>query len=166
MKKTAAPRVDRHWRTRPCDRRRLCARPVLPLAANRALAIHAAHSGLRRAGRIGPARCVYLRRRGGHQIRLRAPRLIPAAARSNSPQRRASRILSRRSHSKRPSLIVIDSIQTMWTDLIEATPGTTAGARRGAGTDRFAKTTGAAVILVGHATGWPNRRSPRRRAYG
>jgi DNA repair protein RadA/Sms len=56
-------------------------------------------------------------------------------------------------HGKRPALVVIDSIQTMWTQMVESTPGTV-GQVRGAAQAliRFAKTTGAVVILVGHVT--------------
>src|ERR1700730_12002796 len=62
-------------------------------------------------------------------------------------------IVATLSHGKRPSLVVIDSIQTMWTELIESTPCTVSQVRGAAqALIRFAKTTGAAVILVGHVT--------------
>jgi DNA repair protein RadA/Sms len=52
-----------------------------------------------------------------------------------------------------PRLVVIDSIQTMWTDLVEAAPGTVTQVRASAqALIRFAKRAGAAVILVGHVT--------------
>src|SRR6202034_2687034 len=52
-----------------------------------------------------------------------------------------------------PSLLVIDSIQTMWTQAVDAAPGTVTQVRGAAGElIRFAKRTGAAVILVGHVT--------------
>jgi DNA repair protein RadA/Sms len=57
------------------------------------------------------------------------------------------------SQGKTPRLIVIDSIQTMWTDTIEAAPGTVTQVRGSAqALIRFAKRSGAAVILVGHVT--------------
>ena len=53
----------------------------------------------------------------------------------------------------RPDLAVIDSIQTMWTDAVEAAPGSV-GQVRAAAHDlvTFAKRRGTAVILVGHVT--------------
>jgi DNA repair protein RadA/Sms len=52
-----------------------------------------------------------------------------------------------------PRLVIIDSIQTMWTDLVESAPGTVTQVRASAqALIRFAKRTGAAVILVGHVT--------------
>jgi DNA repair protein RadA/Sms len=54
---------------------------------------------------------------------------------------------------KHPDLLVIDSIQTMHSDLIEGAPGTVSQVRASAQElIRFAKTTGCAVVLVGHVT--------------
>ena len=48
---------------------------------------------------------------------------------------------------------MIDSIQTMWTDSVESAPGTVAQVRGSAqALIRYAKKSGAAVILVGHVT--------------
>jgi len=48
---------------------------------------------------------------------------------------------------------VIDSIQTMWTDTVESAPGTVTQVRASAqALIRFAKKSGAAIILVGHVT--------------
>lgn len=48
---------------------------------------------------------------------------------------------------------MIDSIQTMWTETVESAPGTVTQVRSSAqALIRFAKTTGTAVILVGHVT--------------
>jgi len=53
----------------------------------------------------------------------------------------------------RTSSPVIDSIQTMWTDTVESAPGTVTQVRASAQhLIRYAKTSGAAVILVGHVT--------------
>ncbi len=50
-------------------------------------------------------------------------------------------------------LVVIDSIQTLWSDALEAGPGSVGQVRACAGElVRFAKKRGAAVILVGHVT--------------
>ncbi len=52
-----------------------------------------------------------------------------------------------------PALLVIDSIQTMWTDVVDSVPGTVTQVRGAAqALIRYAKTTGTAVILVGHVT--------------
>jgi DNA repair protein RadA/Sms len=50
-------------------------------------------------------------------------------------------------------LIVIDSIQTMWTSTVESAPGTVTQVRGSAqALIRYAKKSGAAIILVGHVT--------------
>ena len=62
-------------------------------------------------------------------------------------------IIATLSEGKTPRLIVIDSIQTMWTDLVESAPGTVTQVRGSAqALIRFAKRSGAAIILVGHVT--------------
>ena len=62
-------------------------------------------------------------------------------------------IVSTLSEGAVPRLIVIDSIQTMWTDTVESAPGTVTQVRASAqALIRFAKKTGAAIILVGHVT--------------
>ncbi len=52
-----------------------------------------------------------------------------------------------------PGIVAIDSIQTLWTGALDAAPGTIAQVRT-ASFDlvRYAKSSGAAVILVGHVT--------------
>jgi DNA repair protein RadA/Sms len=88
------------------------------------------------------------------QVRLRAERL----GLSKSPVELAAEtsvedILATLSHGRRPALVVIDSIQTMWTQSVESAPGTVTQVRGSAqALIRFAKTTGATVILVGHVT--------------
>ncbi len=53
----------------------------------------------------------------------------------------------------KPDVIIIDSIQTLWTDLLGAAPGTVAQVRACAQElTRYAKKRGACVILVGHVT--------------
>src|ERR1044072_3308986 len=88
------------------------------------------------------------------QVRLRAERLGLADA----PVQLASEtsvedIISTLSEGAVPRLIVIDSIQTMWTDTVESAPGTVTHVRASAqALARFAKKSGAAIILVGHVT--------------
>ena len=88
------------------------------------------------------------------QVRLRAVRLgLATAPVELAAETSVEDIVATLSHGKRPSLVIIDSIQTMWTDVIEATPGTVSQVRGAAqALIRFAKTTGASVILVGHVT--------------
>lgn len=53
----------------------------------------------------------------------------------------------------KPDFVVIDSVQTLWSDSIEAAPGSVSQVRAcGQELVRWAKTSGAALILVGHVT--------------
>jgi len=62
-------------------------------------------------------------------------------------------ILTTLGQGQRPALLVIDSIQTMHSDLIEGAPGTVSQVRASAQElIRFAKERGSAVVLVGHVT--------------
>ncbi len=52
-----------------------------------------------------------------------------------------------------PDLVVVDSIQTLYTDTIESSPGSVSQIREtAAALLRYAKTTGVPVILIGHIT--------------
>lgn len=88
------------------------------------------------------------------QVRLRATRLgLADAAVELAAETSVEDILATLDTGKRPSLVVIDSIQTMWTNMAEAAPGTVTQVRASAqALIRFAKTTGACVIMVGHVT--------------
>ncbi|MEL7451778.1 MAG: DNA repair protein RadA [Pseudomonadota bacterium] len=55
--------------------------------------------------------------------------------------------------STQPDFVVIDSIQTMWSDSLEAAPGSVAQVRACAQElTRWAKTSGSALVIVGHVT--------------
>src|SRR5687767_3765287 len=88
------------------------------------------------------------------QVRLRAIRLGLGGA----PVRLAAAtsvrdILTTVSQGEPPALLVIDSLQTMHSDLIEGAPGTVSQVRASAQElVRFAKEQGSAVVLVGHVT--------------
>ncbi|MFL0585284.1 MULTISPECIES: DNA repair protein RadA [Sphingomonas] len=88
------------------------------------------------------------------QVRLRARRLGLGEA----PVRLASAtsvrdILTTLGSGRPPELLVIDSIQTMHSDLIEGAPGTVSQVRASAQElIRFAKERGTALVLVGHVT--------------
>jgi DNA repair protein RadA/Sms len=88
------------------------------------------------------------------QVRLRAERLsLGRAAIELAAETAVEDIIATLSDGQTPRLIVIDSIQTMWTDLVESAPGTVTQVRASAqALIRFAKRSGAAVILVGHVT--------------
>jgi DNA repair protein RadA/Sms len=88
------------------------------------------------------------------QVRLRADRLsLSDAAVELAAETSVEDIIATMSEGKTPRLIVIDSIQTMWTDLVESAPGTVTQVRGSAqALIRYAKRSGAAIILVGHVT--------------
>ena len=88
------------------------------------------------------------------QVRLRAERLgLGDAAVELAAETSVEDIIATLSEGKTPRLVVVDSIQTMWTDLVESAPGTVTQVRGAAQVlIRFAKRAGAAVILVGHVT--------------
>ncbi|HTQ15578.1 MAG TPA: DNA repair protein RadA [Rhizomicrobium sp.] len=88
------------------------------------------------------------------QVRLRAARMDLADA----PVALASAtcvedVLATLDAGGTPDIVAIDSIQTIWTSALEAAPGTIAQVRT-ASFDlvRYAKASGAALLLVGHVT--------------
>jgi len=88
------------------------------------------------------------------QVRLRAQRLgvadtgVLLAAETNVED-----ILATLADGKRPDFVIIDSIQTLWSDLAGSAPGSVTQVRTGVhAMIRFAKQTGAAMVLVGHVT--------------
>ncbi len=88
------------------------------------------------------------------QVRLRAERLgLSRAPVELAAETNVEDIIATLSAGAPPGLVVIDSIQTMWSSAIEAAPGTVTQVRGSAqALIRFAKTSGATVILVGHVT--------------
>jgi DNA repair protein RadA/Sms len=88
------------------------------------------------------------------QVRLRAERLgLGSAAVELAAETSVEDIIATLSEGPTPRLIVIDSIQTMWTSMVESAPGTVTQVRGSAqALIRYAKRSGAAVILVGHVT--------------
>ncbi|HEV7274746.1 MAG TPA: DNA repair protein RadA [Devosiaceae bacterium] len=88
------------------------------------------------------------------QVRLRAQRLglgdrdVSLASETN-----VEIILATLQQGPPPDLVIIDSIQTLWTDRVESAPGTVTQVRTSAqALTRFAKKFGSAVVLVGHVT--------------
>ncbi|PLK25889.1 DNA repair protein RadA [Novosphingobium sp. TH158] len=88
------------------------------------------------------------------QVRLRAERLGLAGAPVLLASATSVRdILTTLGGMAAPALVVIDSIQTMHSDMIEGAPGTVSQVRASAfELIRFAKEAGSALVLVGHVT--------------
>jgi DNA repair protein RadA/Sms len=88
------------------------------------------------------------------QVRLRAERLgLSHAPVALAAETSLANIMATLTDERRADLVIVDSIQTLWTDALEAAPGTVGQVR--AATQsliRFAKTSGVAVLLVGHVT--------------
>ena len=86
------------------------------------------------------------------QVRLRAQRLgVGHAPLGLAAATSVRDILA--TFPQAPDLLIIDSIQTMHSDLIEGAPGTVSQVRASAGElIRFAKERGTAIVLVGHVT--------------
>ena len=97
------------------------------------------------------------------QIRMRAARL----GKSKAPIKLAAAtsvrdILTTLGTEEAPDLLVVDSIQTMHSDMIEGAPGTVSQVRASAfELIRFAKERGTALVLVGHVTKDGNIAGPR-----
>jgi DNA repair protein RadA/Sms len=88
------------------------------------------------------------------QVRLRAERLglsespVLLAAETNT-----SDIIATLTEGELPAIVVIDSIQTLWSPVIESAPGTVSQLKAGSeALVRFAKQKGSCILLVGHVT--------------
>jgi len=88
------------------------------------------------------------------QVRLRAGRLgVADAAVHLGSATCIEDILTTLGQGATPSVLAIDSIQTIWTSSLEAAPGTIAQVRTAThDLVRYAKGSGAALLLVGHVT--------------
>ncbi len=88
------------------------------------------------------------------QVRLRAQRLGLADAPLKLAAATSVRdILTSLGKGGAPDLLVVDSIQTMHSDMIEGAPGTVSQVRASAfELIRYAKETGTCLVLVGHVT--------------
>jgi DNA repair protein RadA/Sms len=88
------------------------------------------------------------------QVRLRAQRLgLGEAGVLLAAETNVEIILATLENGPPPDLVIIDSIQTLWTDRVDSAPGTVTQVRTSAqALTRLAKKTGAAVVLVGHVT--------------
>ncbi|HEB85418.1 MAG TPA: DNA repair protein RadA [Gammaproteobacteria bacterium] len=87
------------------------------------------------------------------QVSLRAHRLgLPTSDLKMLAETRIENILTV-AQKEKPQVMVIDSIQTVYTDLIQSAPGAVAQVRESAAQlVRYAKQTGTSLFLVGHVT--------------
>lgn len=89
----------------------------------------------------------------GPQVRLRAERLGAAALEVELSGETALEDILATARTARPDLLVIDSIQTIYSSEFEGAPGNVGQVREcAARLMRFAKESGCAVFLVGHVT--------------
>lgn len=88
------------------------------------------------------------------QVRLRAARLgLTASPVALASETNLSNILATLDAERNADLVIIDSIQTLWADGVDAAPGTVGQVRAATQTlIRYAKQTNTAVLLVGHVT--------------
>lgn len=88
------------------------------------------------------------------QVRLRAQRLgLADAAVELAAETNVEDILATLKEGPRADLVILDSIQTLWTDLAESAPGTVTQVRACAqAMIKYAKASGSAIVLVGHVT--------------
>jgi len=88
------------------------------------------------------------------QVRLRARRL--GAVESNiglAAETNVENILATLDKASPPALLIVDSIQTLWTDQADSAPGTVTQVRNSTqAMIRYAKKNGTILILVGHVT--------------
>lgn len=87
------------------------------------------------------------------QISLRAHRLGLSGAGIRLMAETCVELIQKAAEAERPSVLVVDSIQTLFTDLLQSAPGSVSQVRETAARlVRFAKQTGTTVFLVGHVT--------------
>jgi DNA repair protein RadA/Sms len=100
------------------------------------------------------ARCAYISgEEAVEQVRSRAQRMGLADAQVKLAAETSLRTILDGLKAEPFDLVVIDSIQTMWSDAHEAGPGSVTQVRAAAGElVRLAKKRGVAVVLVGHVT--------------
>jgi DNA repair protein RadA/Sms len=88
------------------------------------------------------------------QVRMRASRLgVTQAPVALGTETNLANIVATLASAAPPALIVIDSVQTLWSDSVEAAPGTISQLRTCTSVlIGHAKASGSALVLVGHVT--------------
>lgn len=100
-------------------------------------------------------KCVYISGEEAiAQVRLRAERLdLSDAPVELAAETSVEDILATLQDGPTPALVILDSVQTLWTEQAESPPGTVTQVRASAqAMVRYAKKSGATVVLVGHVT--------------
>ena len=99
-------------------------------------------------------KCLYISgEEAAAQVRMRAQRLNLADAPVQLGAETNLRDILTTLDAERPDLVVIDSIQTMWADMVDSAPGSVSQVRAACHElVTFAKKRGTAVVLVGHVT--------------
>ncbi len=87
------------------------------------------------------------------QVKMRADRLSPGNDECLILNETLLENIITQAQNVEPNLLVVDSIQTIYSDLIESSPGSVSQVREcAANLMRYAKTTGIPVIIIGHIT--------------
>jgi len=87
------------------------------------------------------------------QVAMRARRLGLEPGKLDCLTETSLEIILATAAERRPGFMVVDSIQTLWTESLQSAPGAVAQVREcAARLVQFAKQTGCAVVLVGHVT--------------
>ncbi|MTI00391.1 DNA repair protein RadA [Roseibium sp. RKSG952] len=88
------------------------------------------------------------------QVRLRAERLgLANAPVALAAETSVEDILATLEAGNPPALLILDSVQTLWTDQVDSPPGTVTQVRASAqAMVRYAKKHGTTLVLVGHVT--------------
>lgn len=109
---------------------------------------------LQTLARIEQLACLYVSgEESVQQISLRARRLALHAARMRLLTETCVESIIATAHQERPQLMVVDSIQTLFTESLHSAPGSVAQVREcAAQLVRFAKQTNTTIFLVGHVT--------------
>ncbi len=87
------------------------------------------------------------------QVKMRAERICRGAGNIDVLAETELELVLETVAAARPALVVVDSVQTLYSDSFTSAPGSVSQVREAAGRFlRLAKDTGAAVFLVGHVT--------------
>jgi DNA repair protein RadA/Sms len=99
-------------------------------------------------------KCMYISgEEASAQVRMRAQRLGLADAPVQLGAETNLRDILTTLDAERPDLVIIDSIQTMWSDMVDSAPGSVSQVRAASHElVTFAKRRGVSVVLVGHVT--------------
>lgn len=88
-----------------------------------------------------------------NQVKMRADRLGGSAAQCFIYSETLMENILEEARSMMPDLMIVDSVQTMYTDSVESAPGSVSQIKEvAAQLLRFAKETGVPVVLIGHIT--------------